>query len=155
MGGPHFGLNSPLYRTYPAKTTVSPHCLLLGTFREEECLWLRDRNSLLKMSINVYIIKPVVMGFQMWNNLFNCMFSIIVVFICKWALRKTQMLLLKRNIFCKLILPVLLIINKTGNICRICSSLEEAFEFSWSSLAFLDILHCLCISHCLWIVNNN
>ena len=53
------------------------------------------------------------------------------------------MLLLKRNIFYKFILPVLLIINKTGNICRIYSSLEEAFEFSWSSFAFLDILHCL------------
>ena len=36
-----------------------------GTFREEEGLRLSDRNSILMTYINVYIINPVVMGFQM------------------------------------------------------------------------------------------
>ena len=36
-----------------------------GTFREEERLRLSDRNSILMTYINVYIINPVVMGFQM------------------------------------------------------------------------------------------
>ena len=52
-----------------------------GTFREEECLRLSDRNSILMTWINVYIINPVVMGFQMqicsilhfsWSILVKC-----------------------------------------------------------------------------------
>ena len=35
-----------------------------GTFRVEERLPLSDRNSILMMQLNVYIINPVVMGFQ-------------------------------------------------------------------------------------------
>ena len=35
-----------------------------GTFRAEERLRLSDRNSILLTKINVYIINPVVMGFQ-------------------------------------------------------------------------------------------
>ena len=37
---------------------------LLGTFRAEERLRLSDRNSILITQINVYIINPVGMGFQ-------------------------------------------------------------------------------------------
>ena len=48
----------------PAKTSVSPHSSLLGTFRAEERLRLSDRNPILITQINVYIINPVVMGFQ-------------------------------------------------------------------------------------------
>ena len=35
-----------------------------GMFRTEQRLRLSDRNSILMMQINVYIINPVVMGFQ-------------------------------------------------------------------------------------------
>ena len=35
-----------------------------GTFHVDEHLRLSDRNSILMMQINVYIINPVVMGFQ-------------------------------------------------------------------------------------------
>ena len=47
-----------------AKTSVSPGSSPLGTFREEERLRLSGRNSILMTQINVYIINPVVMGFQ-------------------------------------------------------------------------------------------
>ena len=49
----------------PAKTFVTPRSSPLGTFRAEECLRLSGRNSILMMQLNVYIINPVVMGFQM------------------------------------------------------------------------------------------
>ena len=48
----------------PAKTSVSPRSPSLGTFRAEERVRLSDRNSMLMTQINVYIINPVVMGFQ-------------------------------------------------------------------------------------------
>ena len=41
-----------------AKTSVSPRSSPLGTFRAEERLRPRDRNSILMMQINVYIINP-------------------------------------------------------------------------------------------------
>ena len=46
-------------------TSVSPRSSPLGTFRAEERLRLSDRNSILMMQINVYLINPVVTGFQM------------------------------------------------------------------------------------------
>ena len=48
-----------------AKTSVSPRSSPLGTFRVEERLRLSDRNSILMTQINVYLINPVVVGFQM------------------------------------------------------------------------------------------
>ena len=47
---------------HPFLTSSSP----LGTFRAEERLRLRGRNSILMTQINVFIINPVVMGFQIW-----------------------------------------------------------------------------------------
>ena len=47
-----------------------------GTFREEEPLPLSDRNSILMTKINVYIINPVVMGFQN-ANLLNFTFLLV------------------------------------------------------------------------------
>ena len=47
-------------RKHPFLLAVSP----LGTFREEERLRLSDINSILMTQINVYIMNPVVMGFQ-------------------------------------------------------------------------------------------
>ena len=42
--------------------SVSPHSSSMETFREEERLRLSDRNSILMMQTNVYIIDPVVTG---------------------------------------------------------------------------------------------
>ena len=53
--------------TQPAKTSVSPPSSSLSTFRAEERLRLSDRNSILLTQINVYIINPVVMGFQKYK----------------------------------------------------------------------------------------
>ena len=52
-------------RAYPVNTAVSPCSSQLGTIRQEERLRLSDRNSILMTKINVYIINPVVVGFQM------------------------------------------------------------------------------------------
>ena len=48
----------------PAKTSFSPRSLPLGTFRAEKRLRLSNRNSMLMMQVNVYIINPVAMGCQ-------------------------------------------------------------------------------------------
>ena len=75
-----------------------------GTFREEERLRLSDRNSILMTYINVYIINPVVMGFQMqicsilrfsWSILEKCCVH------RRMSSSKTQMLLLEKTIFHK------------------------------------------------------
>ena len=64
-----------------AKTSISPRSSPPGTFREEERLRLSSRNSILMMQTNVYIINPVVMGFQIqicpilrafWSILVKC-----------------------------------------------------------------------------------
>ena len=57
---PHF----PCIRSLRKQTFCLVH-RRWGTFREEERLRLSDRNSILMTYINVYIINPVVMGFQM------------------------------------------------------------------------------------------
>ena len=49
----------------PFKSAFSLCSSPLGTFCEEECLRLSHRNSILMTQINVYIIIPVVIGFQM------------------------------------------------------------------------------------------
>ena len=75
-----------------------------GRFREEERLRLSDRNSILMTYINVYIINPVVMGFQMqicsilrfsWSILEKCCVHL------RMSSSKTQMLLLEKTIFHK------------------------------------------------------
>ena len=58
------GTEKELRNWQPAKTSVSPRSSPLGTFRAEERLRPRDRNSILMMQINVYIINLVVIGFQ-------------------------------------------------------------------------------------------
>ena len=85
-----------------AKTSVSPGSSPLGTFREEERLRLSGRNSILMTQINVYIINPVVMGFQMWiYSILGFSWSILVK--CCVHLRtsssKTQMLVVEKTIF--------------------------------------------------------
>ena len=74
-----------------------------GTFREEERLRLSDRNSILMTYINVYMINPVVMGFQMQICSILC-FSWSILVKCSVPLRmsasKTQMLL-EKTIFHK------------------------------------------------------
>ena len=88
----------------PAKTSVSPRSSLLGTFREDERLRLSGRNSILMTQSNVYIINPVVMGFQIqicpilgviWSILVNCCVHLPT------SSSKTQMLLTEKTIFHK------------------------------------------------------
>ena len=75
-----------------------------GTFREEERLRLSDRNSILMTYINVYIINPVVMGFQM-QICSILRFSRSILEKCCVHLRmsssKTQIRLLEKTIFHK------------------------------------------------------
>ena len=75
-----------------------------GTFREEERLRLSDRNSILMTQINVYIINPVVMGFQIQICPILRVFWSILVKCCvhlPTSSSKTQMLLLEKTIFHK------------------------------------------------------
>ena len=65
--------------------------LPLGMFRVEERLLLSDRNSILMMQINVYIINPVVL----WSILEKCCVHLPM------SSRKTQMPLLEKTIFHK------------------------------------------------------
>ena len=90
--------------TQPAKTSVSPRSSPLGTFREKERLRLSGRNSILMTQINVYIINPVVMGFQtqicpilrvFWSILVKCCVHL------RTSSSKTQTLLLEKSIFHK------------------------------------------------------
>ena len=53
-------LRSDSLRKHPFLTNSSP----LGTFRAGERLRLRGRNSILMTQINVFIINPIVVGFQ-------------------------------------------------------------------------------------------
>ena len=86
------------------ETSVSPRSSPLGTFREEERLRLSDRNAILMTQCNVYIINPVVMGFQIricpillgfWSILVKCCVHLPT------SSSKTQMLLLEKTIFHK------------------------------------------------------
>ena len=75
-----------------------------GTFREEERLRLSDRNSILMTYINVYIINPVVMGFQMQIcSILRVSRSILEKYCVhlRMSSSKTQMLLLEKTIFHK------------------------------------------------------
>ena len=75
-----------------------------GCFHEEQRLRLSDRNSILMTQINVYIINPVVMGFQTQVcSILRFSWSILVK-SCVHLLTsssKTQMLLLENNILHK------------------------------------------------------
>ena len=70
-----------------------------GTFREEERLRLSVRNSILMTLLNVYIINPVVMGFQMQIcSILRFSWSILVIKWCvhlRMSSSNTQMLLEK------------------------------------------------------------
>ena len=85
----------------PAKTSVSRRSSPLGTFREEERLRLGGRNSILMTQINVYIINPVVMGFQIQicpilRVLASGRFWLSFVFICQPAPAKLKRLFQSR-----------------------------------------------------------
>ena len=88
----------------PAKTSVSPRSSPLGAFHAEERLRLSDRNSILMTQINVYIINPVVMGFQIQICPILSVFWSILVKCCvhlPTSSSKTQTLLLEKSIFHK------------------------------------------------------
>ena len=88
-------------RKHPFLLALRP----LGMFREEERLRLSSRNSILMMQINVYIINPVVMGFQIQNcPILHVFWSILVkccVHLPTSSGSKTQRLLLENSIFHK------------------------------------------------------
>ena len=95
-----------------------------GTFREEEPLPLSDRNSILMTKINVYIINPVVMGFQMqicsilrfsWSILVKCCVHL------RMSSSKTQMLPLEKTIFHKYWLFCYRFIVFTFDLCGLLS----------------------------------
>ena len=69
-------IDSP--RKHPFLTSSSP----LETFRAEERLRLRGRNSILITQINVFIINLVVMGFQIWICTILLVFWSILVKCC-------------------------------------------------------------------------
>ena len=72
--------------------------------RVEERLRLSSRNSILMTQINVYIINPVVMGFQIKICPILCVFWSILVKCCVHLPKsssKTQILLLEKTIFHK------------------------------------------------------
>ena len=86
------------------QTFLLAHCHW-GTVCEEERLRLSDRNSILMMLINVYIINPVVMGFQM--QICSILRFSWSIFVKCWRVHlrmspsKTQVLLLEKTIFHK------------------------------------------------------
>ena len=95
-----------------------------GTFRKEEPLRLSDRNSILMTKINVYIINPVVMGFQMqicsilrfsWSILVKCCVHL------RMSSSKTQMLPLEKTIFHKYWLFCYRFIVFTFDLCGLLS----------------------------------
>ena len=67
------------------KTSVSPRSSPPGTFREQEHLRLSSRNSILMMQSNVYIINPVVLGFQIQICPILCVFFDFGKFLCSSA----------------------------------------------------------------------
>ena len=93
-------LRSDSLRKHPFLTNSSP----LGTFRAGERLRLRGRNSILMTQINVFIINPIVVGFQIWICTILLVFWSILVKSCvhlPTSRSKTQMLLLENTIFHK------------------------------------------------------
>ena len=88
----------------PAKRSVCPRSSPLGTFRAEERLRFSDRNSILMTQITVYIINPIVMGFQIQIcPLLRVFLSILVKFCAHLptSFSKTQTLYLEKSIFHK------------------------------------------------------
>ena len=78
--------------------------LFAATFREEERLRLSGRNYILMTQTNVYIINPVVMGFQIQICPVLRVFWSILVKCCVYlptSSSKTQVLLLEKTIFHK------------------------------------------------------
>ena len=105
------------------QTFLLAHCHW-GTFHEEEPLRLSDRNSILMTKINVYIINPVVMGFQMqicsilrfsWSILVKCCVHL------RMSSSKTQMLPLEKTIFHKYWLFCYRFIVFTFDLCGLLS----------------------------------
>ena len=96
--------NNRLIQQQPAKTSVSPRSSLMGTFRTEERLQLSGRNSILMAQTNVYIINPVVMGFQIQICPILRVFWSILVKCCvhlPTSSSKTQMPLQEKTILLK------------------------------------------------------
>ena len=112
----------------PAKTSVSPRSSPLGTFREEERLRLRGRNSILMTQINVYIINLVVMGIQIqicpilrvfWSILLKCCVHLPT------SSSETQTFLLQKSTFHKYCLFCQRFLAFTFDLCGLLSVIRK------------------------------
>ena len=112
----------------PAKTSISLHFTLLGTFCVEERLGLSDRNSILMTQINIYIKNPVVMGFQIYICLILHVFWSILV-KCYVHLptssRKTQTLPPEKTMFHKYRLFCQRFFTFTFDLCGLLSVIRK------------------------------
>ena len=114
-------------RKHPFLTSSSP----LATFRAEERLRLRGRNSILITQINVFIINPVVMGFQIWICTILLVFWSILVKCCvhlSTSCRKTQMLLLENTIFHNCWLFCQRFFAFTSDLCGLLSFVYSVYQ---------------------------
>ena len=115
-------------------------CSPLGTFHQERCLSLSDRNSILMTKINDYIIKPV--NPHRAPNvicLILCFSRSILVNFCvllRTSSSEAQMLILKRNIF-----------HEYWLFC------DTSVDSSCLHLTFVAFCHFVC--HSLTIAKNN
>ena len=118
-------IDSP--RKHPFLTSSSP----LETFRAEERLRLRGRNSILITQINVFIINLVVMGFQIWICTILLVFWSILVKCCvhlPTSRSKTQMLLLENTIFHKCWLFCQRFFAFTSDLCGLLSFVYSVYQ---------------------------
>ena len=91
-----------------------------GTFREEERLRLSNRNSIL-MTQNLCGMRSEALYIGRRSSF------VVLAIVYEWQTKdKTPQ---RSNV------NTMNLLNKTANICGIKSSLEEAFEFCWSSFA--------------------
>ena len=120
-------LRSDSLRKHPFLTNSSP----LGTFRAGERLRLRGRNSILMTQINVFIINPIVVGFQIWICTILLVFWSILVKCCvhlPTSRSKTQMLLLENTIFHKCWLFCQRFFAFTSDLCGLLSFVYSVYH---------------------------
>ena len=91
-----------------------------GTFREEERLRLSNRNSIL-MTQNLCGIRSEALYIGRRSSF------VVLAIVYEWQTKDKRPQRSNVN--------TMNLLNKTANICGIKSSLEEAFEFCWSSFA--------------------
>ena len=100
-------------------------------FRAEERLRHGGRNSILMAQINVFIINPVVMWFQIWICTILLVFWSLLVKCCvhlPTSCSKTQMLLLENTIFHKCWLFCQRFFGFTSDLCSLLSFVYSVYQ---------------------------